>query len=189
VTIFGPAVLHFHCPYSFRVPGQAAADPEVRLARFWALYFDPAHVAEQDRRNHILRRQLVDEHEHDGVLTRTCRVVPGRQLPGWARAALGGELSFDETLSWVRGSRQLRLTVVPSVLSRRIHIDGSYELTPRDPDRIDRSFAGTVRADLALVGGRVEREIVRDLERSLAEAGRCTQAWLDRDADRAADGA
>jgi hypothetical protein len=37
-----------------------------------------------------------------------------------------------------------------------------------------------VSVEVALVGGRIERKIIADMERTLAISARCTQDYLDR---------
>ena len=93
-----------------------------------------------------------------------------------------GDLSYDETIVWVKAADRIDFDIRPTLLDGRARIDAVYQLRVDGPGAIVRSYHGEVEVDVKLVGGRVERAIIADLERSLATAAAVTQTYLDRGA-------
>jgi len=155
----------------FRAPSTAAV---------FAAYFDSDHQLEQDRCIEIAQRELLELDDRDGVLRRTCRVVPRRQLPALVKPLISGRLDYIETVCWERRADSLSIEIRPSMLHGRVHIAGTYRLASVGCDAIQRRYAGEVSVDIAWISGRIERGIVAELARTLPVAANCTQQWLDR---------
>jgi hypothetical protein len=173
----------------FRAPSVAAV---------FDAYFDPQHQQEQDDALGIVERTVLERFEDSDVLRRVCRVVPRRQLPGILTPFVdGGVLAYHETAIWRRRDRagersgaagprsnaerggSIDIEIRPTLRGGRSVIRGVYALDPA-PDGIHRRYAGEVRVELPLIGGRVERGIVTELATSVPAAAEVTQRWLDR---------
>ncbi len=161
----------FRYEAEFRAPSTAAV---------FAAYFDPAHIADQDRRVDIARRDVLELDDGPTELRRVCKVVPKRQLPAVIRPFVPGELYFHERLVWHKQADRIDMTIEPSLLGGRTEIHSVYALSVVGPGRVRRVYEGHVTVGIRLIGGRVERAIVEDLERSLVIAAAATQDWLDR---------
>lgn len=161
----------FHFEHRFRAPSPAAV---------LAAYFDDAHRDEQDRATDIARREVREDVDGPTERRRVSRVFPRRQLPAVVRAVVRGDLSFDETIVWVKNADRIDFDIRPLLLDGRARIAARYQLTATGAGEVLRTYAGTVAVDVRLLGGRIERVIVDDLERSLATAAALTQAYLDR---------
>lgn len=161
----------FHFEHRFR-----AAAPAVVLAA----YFDDAHRDEQDRATDIARRDVVEDVDGPDARRRVSRVFPRRQLPAVVRAVVRGDLSFDETIVWVKAADRIDFDIRPHLLDGRARIAARYQLTATGPGEVLRAYDGTVDVEVRLIGGRIERAIIDDLGRSLAAAAALTQAYLDR---------
>lgn len=149
-------------------------------AAVFAAYFDENHQIEQDRAAEIVEREVLELDDHDGVLRRTCRVVPRRQVPAIVKPLIAGRLDYIETVEWRRRTDALAITIRPSMLHGRVHIAASYCLSAVASDAIQRRYAGEVSVDIAWFAGRIERGIVAELARTLPITANCTQQWLDR---------
>ena len=160
----------FHFEHRFR-----AATPAAVLAA----YFDDAHRDEQDRATDIARRDILEDVDGPTERRRVSRVFPRRQLPAVVRAVVRGDLSFDETIVWVKAADRIDFDIRPRLLDGRARIAARYQLVTTSPGEVLRTYDGTVDVDVRLVGGRIERVIVDDLGRSLAAAAALTQAYLD----------
>jgi hypothetical protein len=99
----------FHFEHRFR-----AATPAAVLAA----YFDDAHRDEQDRATDIARRDILEDVDGPTERRRVSRVFPRRQLPAVVRAVVRGDLSFDETIVWVK-ARPDRLRHPPTAADGR----------------------------------------------------------------------
>ncbi len=155
----------------FRAPSTAAV---------FAAYFDANHQLEQDRATEIVEREVLELDDRDGMLRRTCRVTPRRQLPALVKPLIPGRLDYIETVCWERRTDTLSIEIRPSMLHGRVHIAGTYRLASIGSDAIQRRYAGEVSVDIAWIAGRIERGIVAELARTLPVAANCTQQWLDR---------
>jgi hypothetical protein len=151
------------------------------------IYFDPENLAEQDRIADIERRELVEEKETPEQLERTYRVYPRKQPPAVAKPFLDdGTLLYVEKLVWKKAEDRIEFDIRPSVAGGRAHIGATYRVAPVGPGRVRRVYEGKATVKIPLVGGRVERGIVDELEASLKRTAQCTQEWLDRRADSVA---
>jgi hypothetical protein len=162
-------------PFSFEHVFRAPTTGAVMTA-----YFDTDHQVEQDRRTEITSREVLELDDRDGVLRRTCRVVPRRKLPSLVKPLIPGELDYMETVIWRRGEDALDIAIRPSLLRGRVQITGTYRLERIGDDAIRRRYEGEVSVDIAFLAGRIERGIVAELARTLPVAAACTQDWLDR---------
>lgn len=161
----------FHFEHRFRAPSRAAV---------FAAYFDDAHRDEQDRAVDVARREIVVDEDTAATRRRVSRVFPRRQLPAVVRAMVKGDLSYDETIVWTKADDRIDFDIRPTLLDGRARIEAVYQLRAGGPGEIVRAYTGAVSVEVKLLGGRIERAIVTDLERSLATAAAVTQAYLDR---------
>ncbi len=161
----------FHFEHRFR-----AASP----AEVLAAYFDDAHREEQDRATAIARREVIEDRDGPTERRRVSRVFPLRQLPAVVRAVVRGDLSYDETIVWVKAADRIDFDIRPKLLDGKARIEARYQLRTTGPMEVLRTYDGSAAVDVRLVGGRIERVIIEDLERSLATAAALTQAYLDR---------
>lgn len=152
--------------------------------KIFEIYFDPENIAEQDRIAEIDRRLLLEERETDEVLERTYKVYPRKQPPAVAKPFLDeGSLHYIEKLVWKKAEDKIEFDIRPSVAGGRAHIGATYRVAPVGPDRVRRVYEGKATVKIPVVGGRVERGIVDELEASLKRTALCTQEWLDRRSD------
>ena len=80
---------------------------------------------------------------------------------------------------WRRADDAVDLTVAPEILGGRVSITATYHLTKVGDQQVKRRYAGAITANLTLVGGKVERGILAEFEKSMAVMAQCTQTWLD----------
>lgn len=161
----------FHFEFLFR-----ARDPDA----VFSIYFDPEHQVEQDRRAEVSKREVLEDKDEGDVRRRTARVYPRRQLPAVIRPFLKGDLSYDESIVWHKRDHRIEFDIRPRLLDGKAQILATYRLAQRGPGQVHRLYDGQVTVSVRLIGGRVEKAIVEDLERSLTLTAGCTQEYLDR---------
>ena len=132
--------------------------------RVWALVVSDEFNADLYRRVNV-DRELVSEREEAGVVRRVVRSTSRRQLPGFVKKLIGGDLGFLEQIEWRRGETRLALAVEPSLMARRTRFASTVAVEPLAADRSRRVFAGSIAVDLPLVGRRIEEGAVRDMRR------------------------
>lgn len=179
-SVTGPATYHwlrtaavtpFHFEYLFRAR---------RLADVFTVYFDPEVQAEQDRRIEVSHRETLEDVDGPATRRRVARVAPRRQLPAVLRPLVKGDLSYDETLVWHKADHRIEFDIRPRILDGKAQIQATYQLHPAGPGQVRRTYDGQASVEVRLIGGRIEKAIIEDLERSLVLAAGCTQDYLDR---------
>lgn len=164
----------FSFAYDFRAPSTAVV---------FEGYFDPALSAEQDRRVEVASREVLELLDTPATLHRVCKVIPRRQLPAIIRPLVSGGLSYVERVTWHKADDLIEMRIEPAVLGGRVEITAAYRLVAAGAGVVRRTYEGQVSVELRLIGGRVERGVIEDLDRSLTISAGCTQQWLDRRAD------
>jgi len=145
------------------------------------IYFDPTHNEEQDRLAEIDRRELVEHKDTLEIREVVYKVFPRRLLPAAVKAfQKSGPLHYIEHVVWRKADDVIDFSIKPSVMGDRAHIVATYRLVPVGPGRVKRTYEGSADVDVPLVGRRIERAIVEELERSMQRTAKCTQEWLDR---------
>jgi hypothetical protein len=155
----------------FRAPSPAV---------LFELYFDATHAANSDVAMGIASREILELDDAPDTRRRVSRVVPERQLPAFMRPFFPSKLHYLETVIWHKADDRMDLDVRPSLLGGRSHVLSTYRLRGEGPGLVRRTYEGSVSVEVALVGGRIERKIIADMERTLAISARCTQDYLDR---------
>jgi hypothetical protein len=130
----------------------------------WALVVSDDFNAELYARVQV-DRELVSEREEAGVVHRVVRSTSRRQLPGFVKKLLGGELGFTERIEWRRGETRLSLAVEPTIMAKRTRFASTLAVEPLGEGRSRRVFAGAIAVDLPIVGRRVEQGAIRDMRR------------------------
>jgi hypothetical protein len=164
-------VTPFHFEYHFR-----ARDPDAVLA----VYFNPAHQDEQDRRVEVAKRETLEDRDEGDIRYRTARVYPRRQLPVVIRPLIKGDLSYDEVIVWHKREHRIEFDIRPRLLDGKAQILATYRLVQLGPGQVLRTYDGQASVSVRLIGGRVEKAIIEDLEKSLLATAGCTQDYLDR---------
>jgi hypothetical protein len=82
-------------------------------------------------------------------------------------------------MTWRRADDTVELVVAPEILGGRVSLTATYQLTKLGEHQVKRRYAGAITANLSLVGGKVERGILAEFEKSMAMMAQCTQTWLD----------
>ncbi len=142
-------------------------------------FTDPSHVEAQDARGDVARRTVIERIDTDAEFRCDARVETRRELPAFVQKLVGGGLSYTERLRWNKRTPTLEIDIQPDVMNGRSRIQVACKIEPAGPGQVRRIYTGTARADVALIGGRIERSIVTEIGKSLDAAAAVTQAWLD----------
>jgi hypothetical protein len=145
-----------------------------------AAYFDPDHLATQDKLAELVDRTVTEDHDDGNIRKTTWRVTAAKPLPAFVRPFVkGGRLSYFEAMTWRRKDDACDLTVTPDILNGRVQISAIYQLKQLGENQIHRRYSGKVTVNIMLLSGKIERGIVAEFEKSMAMMSDCTQKWLD----------
>ncbi len=143
-------------------------------------YWDPDHLATQDKLANLCDREVVEDTETEGMRKTVWKVASTRPIPMIAKPFVsGGRLTYLESMIR-RGDHLVESVVTPQILKGRVHLDSTYQLEKIGDNQVRRTYAGTIHANITLVGGRIERGILDAFEKEMPTMTKCTQDWLDR---------
>ncbi len=150
-----------------------------------AAYFDPDHLAAQDKLAELVDRTVTEDHDDGNIRKTTWRVTAAKPLPVFVRPFVkGGRLSYFEAMTWRKKDDACDLIVTPDILNGRVQINAVYQLKKIGENQIQRRYAGSVTVNITLLSGKIERGIVAEFEKSMAMMSDCTQKWLDANPGR-----
>jgi len=151
------------------------------VATVLAAYYDPDHLATQDRLAELGGRTVIDTRDDGATLARSWRVSALKPLPLFVRPFVsGGRLSFLESMTWRRADDEIDVTIQPEILGGRVQIAAIYQLRQVGEGQIHRRYKGTITVNIRLLSSRIERAIKAEFEKSMPMMAACTQGWLER---------
>lgn len=157
---------------------------------YWRAFFDDDCAREQYDLIGVRHFEVVDRRDDGATLTRSVRVVPKRDFPLFFRKVFGASLGFVETTTFHRERGFAETSVIPDMMASRTHVSGSHRVRTLPSGDLVRSFEGKVGVSVPLVGKRIERFVLDDIEKSYGQSTEVTQVWMDRwllEADAAKD--
>ncbi len=147
---------------------------------YWKVFFDEEFKTEQYRRINVKERTVLDRKEDEKTISFSERVVPARDLPGFMKKILGGDLGYTEISIYTKGANKIDVRIEPTLLRERTKMRALFTVVTTAPGKLRRTFEGDIDVDLALVGGKVERTVIDDIKRSYDIAAQVTQEWLTK---------
>jgi hypothetical protein len=151
------------------------------VAEVLKAYWDPDHLATQDKLANLCDREVVEDLEVDGTRKTTWKVASTRTLPMIVKPFVSnGRLTFLEIMTVKHGEHLIEAKVQPQILNGRVHIDSTYKLSQVGEGQVLRTYAGTIHANITLLSGRIEKGILEAFDKEMPTMTKCTQDWLDR---------
>ena len=150
------------------------------IADYWRAFFDDECAREQYDLIGVREFKVLDRHDDGETLVRSVRVNPKRDIPGFMRKIFGTSLGFVETTTFYRSQGYAETKVVSDLLTKRTRIGGTHRVRELPSGKLVRVFEGHVGIDVPLVGRRIEKFIIADIDKSYAKSTEITQLWLDR---------
>jgi hypothetical protein len=142
-------------------------------------YFDPDHLATQDKVAELSDRKVVESREDDATKLMSWSVRSLRPLPSFVRPFVdGGRLSYLETMTWRKADSEIDMTIVPQIAGGRVQIAAVYALAQVGEGQVRRRYKGTITVNVPLLSGKIERSILAEIEKGMPAMTSCTQTWL-----------
>jgi hypothetical protein len=149
-------------------------------ATIYNAYFDPDHLTSQDKLAELGDRVVVEDQDDGNVRKTVWRVTSLKQLPLIARPFVdGGKLVYLEQMTLRREANEVDLVVTPQILSGRVTLTATYQLTQVGEGQVKRRYKGSVNVNIRLVSGKIEKGILSELEKAMPKMAEFTQRWLD----------
>jgi hypothetical protein len=149
-------------------------------ATFWSVFLNGQFLDEWYRAGGLARTELGREDSADKLVV-TARFVAERQPPAIIRSVLGNkQFGYIETATFIKNASRLEQSLQALVMAERIRFSGVITAEPIGARRVRQLYTGSVNIDMPLVGKKIERSTVEEMERTHAEAANVTRAWLAR---------
>lgn len=114
-----------------------------------------------------LHTRVLDERREGRLLWRTVQIRSLNELPGIAARALGSRhLTVDMTTAYDSRRSRLDWIIKVPVLTDRILVSGHTRIDPHIDGSL-RVVEGTVEIRLPMIGGRCEKIVVSEFQRSM----------------------
>jgi hypothetical protein len=147
---------------------------------FWKIFFDETFNLELYQRIKVKERKMLDRREDEQTIYFSVKIMPERDLPGFIKKILGGDLGYTESSTYFKGKNYLDVNIEPTLMKDKTKMKAVYRLTETAPGKLTRTFEGDIDVSVPLVGGKVERTIIDDMTRSYDVAAQVMSEWLAR---------
>jgi hypothetical protein len=142
-------------------------------------YFDPDHLATQDKAAELSEREVMETREDDAVKVCTWSVRSLRPLPAFVRPFVeGGRLRYLETMTWRKADNEIDMTITPQIANGRVQITAVYSLSQVAENQVRRRYQGSIKVNASILSGKIERAILGEMEKGMPSMKDCTQSWL-----------
>jgi len=158
----------------FKFVHEINADP----AAFWENFFDDAYNEELHKHVNVRERQFLDLKDDGVTKSWTLRVFPQRDLPDFVKKVVKGDLGYIEYGVMKKGSNRIDSRIEPTLFKDKTKISASFSIEPIAPGKVRRTFEGDVEVSFPLVGGKVEKLILADMEKAYDQIAAFTNEWL-----------
>lgn len=123
--------------------------------------------------------QITEQVETETTISRTVAVTPKvGDLPGAVKSLIGDNLSYREIGTFDKRTRHYQLTVVSSVLSDKLSVQGDTWVEPLSAHQCDRIFEAHVNVKMFGIGSIVEKRLIADLQLSYNAGAVFTAEYL-----------
>ena len=155
---------------------------DVSAERLWDVYFfDEAFGRALQERLRLRFSGMELQHEGAGpslIVRRRLQMTARRELPGLLHRMLGDSVTLWETGDFNAERRRYSVKIEPAVRGARIECSGEYTWDTLPGGQLRRVWEGRCEARIPLVGARIERHLLDEIEASLAELYAFTRRWL-----------
>jgi hypothetical protein len=160
----------------FKFVAEFPCDPD----KFWKLFWHDPYNVELYGRIGVKERRFLEKVETDDAIRFKLRIMPQRDLPGFIKKLVGGDLGYTEMSTWHKKDNRIVCHIEPTLFKEKTKIDAIYTITPIGPGRVRRVFDGSISISIPLAGKKIEEFIVSDMEKAYQTAAQVTVEWLER---------
>lgn len=153
------------------------------LATYWRVFFDEAYNQGLYEALNI-QRELVEcrpdatSLDPGAPIHRVQRLTPQREMPAVMKKVLRGTLSYLEHNDFDPSRNEIKVRTVPSLMADKITTEGIYRVQALGQDKVRRVWEGRCDCKIPLVGSKIEKVIVEEVQESYAKTTSFTREWL-----------
>lgn len=145
---------------------------------FWEMFFDEAYNVELYRHLRTKERKVLEQKEEGGVLRRTAKVTPERDIPSLFKSFVS-DMSYTERDVFERAKSEMKVAIEPGMMRDRLQMGGLFSVRPAGAG-CRRTFEGDVKISVPLIGGKMEKFMIDEIRTSYDQAAEATRGWIAR---------
>jgi hypothetical protein len=135
----------------------------------WDTFQDPEFLEKLEATSGV-RYEVLSEETVDGLEERRIKCIAKKELPRVLKRALGADrLTYDQVTHLDRSRNHLTWQVVPMALADKVTAEGTTVVEEREGES-HRTVAGEIVVRLPLIGGQIEKLILREVQASYERA-------------------
>jgi hypothetical protein len=96
------------------------------------------------------------------------------------------DTAYTEHDVYNRERSSMDVRIEPALMKDRFHMTAVYAVTPLGEGRCRREFSGEVKISVPLLGGRIEKMMIEQLNDAYEVAARVTRQWVAKRKSQAA---
>lgn len=139
---------------------------------------DPAFREKVCDHQHVLRHTVQIKNDGKGVTVEINQFQAARGMPGFARKLVGDEINIVQTEDWTAPAKGNIHVAIPG---KPAEIAGTALLT-EDPAGTTETVNLTVKVNIPLIGGKIERVLADLFGKALRAEHEAGVEWLSREA-------
>jgi hypothetical protein len=147
-------------------------------AKFWEVFFDQAYNDALYPHVGVKERQFLDMQDHGATKTWVLRVFPVRDLPGFVKKLVSGDLGYIEHATMDKAANRINCRIEPTLFKDKTKISAVYSIESLGPGKVRRTFEGDVEVSMPLIGRKVEEFIIADMTKAYQNIADFTNEWL-----------
>ena len=160
---------------------EIADEFDVDVEGFWAMFFSDEYNDALWPAIDVERTQAEFRREGEGddeVIHRVVDLVPQRDVPAALKKIVKGAIGYQERNVFRRRDNTMEVVTIPTFFSDRFESTGTFKVVPAGEGRCRRVYAGKVACSVPLVGRKVERIVVDEVEQSYTRSTAFTRKWI-----------
>ncbi|PRQ10172.1 DUF2505 domain-containing protein [Enhygromyxa salina] len=149
--------------------------------KYWDMFFSDAYNAALWKALDIEREVIEFKRTGEGpdeTIHRVQRLTPKRDVPSALRKLVKDAISYEERNEWRRGDNRMEVVTIPNFFADKFTTRGTYELVAIGDDKLKRIWKASCECRVALVGGKVEKFVVEEVQRSYRATTIFTRKWI-----------
>lgn len=154
---------------------------DVSAKRYWDVFFSEEYgkgLWPALRIDWVLDRFDRKGEGPDLVIEREARLTPRREVPALLKRFVKGAITYTETNVFRAATNTMETITIPSFAADRVDNHGSYILEELGPNKVKRIWKGHCSCKIPLLGGKIEKFLVAEIEDSYRAATDFTRKWF-----------
>jgi hypothetical protein len=155
-------------------------DFDVSAERYWDVFFSDEYNTAMWAALDIEHQLLSLEREGEGdslVIRRKQQLTPKREVPALIAKFVKGAITYREENVFTKSNDTMKTVTISNILPDKIVNTGVYRLETLGPNKVRRVWEGICQCKVPLLGGKVEKMLVGEVQESYRRATEFTRKW------------